>query len=400
MEFNLNIENKNKLINFEKKIFEEMFLKKGFPNKKDEDWKFTDLDKILKINFDKLTNFTEKKNFKTKFRLKFDHYSVFTLNGYLVDHFEDFPFNLERCESSQISDKSISKTKKNSMSTLNNMLTDRGYSIKISKKMDQPIVIYNFFNKDLNDKMINNFNFINIENTDATIIEYNFDDSNTGHLKNTYQNIFIKNGTLNYYFINDRKTQSYNYCNNLSKLNNAELKYYVLSSGIKFRKDDNEIYLNGKDSNCEIYSASYLKKDEHQEIKTLINHEDPNCKSHQKIKKILGDNSKGIFQGKIFVNERAQKTNAYQLSNALILNDSAEFNAKPELEIYADDVKCSHGSASGSLNEQSIFYLMSRGLSYQQSRELLINGFLLDVVEKITDSEIKNLIKNMIGIKE
>ena len=72
MEFNLNIENKNKLINYEKKIFDELFLKKGFPNKKDEDWKFTDLDRIIKINFDKLTNFTEKKNFKTQFRLKFD----------------------------------------------------------------------------------------------------------------------------------------------------------------------------------------------------------------------------------------------------------------------------------------------------------------------------------------
>ena len=84
----------------------------------------------------------------------------------------------------------------------------------------------------------------------------------------------------------------------------------------------------------------------------------------------------------------------------MILNDKSEFDAKPELEIYADDVKCSHGSASGSLNENSIFYLMSRGLNYQQSKDLLINGFLLDVVEKITDSEIKNLIKNMIGLKE
>ena len=82
-----------------------------------------------------------------------------------------------------------------------------------------------------------------------------------------------------------------------------------------------------------------------------------------------------------------------------MLNDAAEFNAKPELEIYADDVKCSHGSASGSLNEDAIHYLMSRGLSYQQSRKLLINGFLNEIVEKITDSEIKNLIKNMIGIK-
>ena len=339
---------------------------------------------------------TEKKNFKTKFKLKFDHYSVYTLNGYLVDHFEDFPFNLERCETSLITDKLVDKSKSNSMSTLNSMLTDRGYSIKISEQMDKPIVIYNFFNKDLNDKMINNFNYINLENTDATIIEYNFDDSNTSHLKNTYQNIFIKNGTLNYYFINDKKTQSYSYCNNLSKLNNAELKYYVLSSGIKFRKDDNEIYLNGSKSNCEIYSASYLKKDDHQEIKTLINHEDPNCKSHQKIKKILRDNSRGIFQGKIFVNERAQKTNAYQLSNALILNDAAEFNAKPELEIYADDVKCSHGSSSGNLDKDAIYYLMARGINKADAIQLLVKGFLNEIIETIKPNYLKEIVEEHI----
>ena len=125
-----------------------------------------------------------------------------------------------------------------------------------------------------------------------------------------------------------------------------------------------------------------------------------NTKSYQLIKNVLGKLSKAAYQGKIFVSSKAQKTDGYQLSKAILLNDNTEFNAKPELEIYADDVKCSHGSASGSLNEDSIFYLMSRGLSYQQSKELLINGFLLDVIEKITDSEIKHLIKNLIGIKE
>ena len=86
------------------------------------------------------------------------------------------------------------------------------------------------------------------------------------------------------------------------------------------------------------------------------------------------------------------------MSKAILLNDNTEFNAKPELEIYADDVKCSHGSASGSLNEDSIFYLMSRGLNYKEAKKLLINGFLLDVVEKITDSKIKNLIKNIMSL--
>ncbi len=125
-----------------------------------------------------------------------------------------------------------------------------------------------------------------------------------------------------------------------------------------------------------------------------------NTKSYQLIKSVLGKNSKSVYQGKIFVNSEAQKTDGYQLSKALLLDETSEFNAKPELEIYADDVKCSHGSSSGNLDENSIFYLMSRGLSSQDSKKLLINGFLQEVVEKITDSEIKNLIRNMIGLKE
>ena len=109
---------------------------------------------------------------------------------------------------------------------------------------------------------------------------------------------------------------------------------------------------------------------------------------------------KVVYQGKIYVDSKAQKTDGYQLSKALLLSDNTEFDAKPELEIYADDVKCSHGSTSGNLDENAIFYMMSRGLNYQQSKNLLINGFLLDVVEKITDLEIKNLIKDIMEIKQ
>ena len=143
-----------------------------------------------------------------------------------------------------------------------------------------------------------------------------------------------------------------------------------------------------------------LEENQQHEIRTAINHLVENTKSYQLIKSVLGKNSKSAYQGKIFVNSKAQKTDGYQLSKAILLDETSEFNAKPELEIYADDVKCSHGSASGSLDENSIFYLMSRGLNYQQSKELLINGFLLEVIEKITDSEIKNLIKNILGLKE
>ena len=167
-------------------------------------------------------------------------------------------------------------------------------------------------------------------------------------------------------------------------------------------KDKNEINcsLNGKYASAFVNGVFILNKSKHHEIKTNINHLIENTKSYQLIKGVLEDKSKAVYQGKIFVNSKAQKTDGYQLSKALLLNDNTEFDAKPELEIYADDVKCSHGSTSGSLDEDLIFYLMSRGLNYKQSRELLINGFLIDVIEKITDKEIKDLIKNIMNIKE
>ena len=167
-------------------------------------------------------------------------------------------------------------------------------------------------------------------------------------------------------------------------------------------KDKNEINCNLNDqySSAFINGIIKLKNSQHHEIKTNINHLAENTKSYQLIKSVLNDNAKGIYQGKIYVDSKAQKTNGYQLSKAILLNENTEFDGKPELEIYADDVKCSHGATSGNLDEDAIFYLMSRGLSQQQSKELLINGFLLDAVEKITDSEIKDLIKDMIGITE
>ena len=143
-----------------------------------------------------------------------------------------------------------------------------------------------------------------------------------------------------------------------------------------------------------IFSISFSKKNEHQEIKTLVNHLAPNCKSNQKVKNVLSSESKGVYQGKIYVKDIAQKTNAYQLSKALLLNDNAEFNSKPELEIYADDVKCSHGSSSGNIDQDSLHYLMTRGMNRNESTKLLIKGFLSDVIEFIKSASIKNFIES------
>jgi Fe-S cluster assembly protein SufD len=119
----------------------------------------------------------------------------------------------------------------------------------------------------------------------------------------------------------------------------------------------------------------------------------PNCSSYQKIKNVLNKNCKSAFQGKIFVKDIAQKTDAYKLSKALILNDTSEFSAKPELEIYADDVKCSHGSTSGSISQDSIYYLMTRGINKKNAIELLTKAFLNEVISNIKSVEIKKFIE-------
>ena len=181
-----------------------------------------------------------------------------------------------------------------------------------------------------------------------------------------------------------------------NKLNKgSKYNQLLFSSGLKFNKLDLEADLLGEETECNIQAGLYLNKNQHQEIKTRINHLAPNSRSYQKIKNVLNSNAKGVYQGKIYVKDIAQKTDAYQLSKALLLNDDTEFNSKPELEIYADDVKCSHGSTSGNVEEDSLYYLMTRGLSRKESLMLLINGFLNDIVDNIKSNTIKDFISSM-----
>ena len=180
---------------------------------------------------------------------------------------------------------------------------------------------------------------------------------------------------------------------------NSNYEKYIFNSGLKLSKLDEEINITGEKVSCAIQSSLFINKDCHQEIKTKVNHLKPDSKSFQKIKSVLNNNSKTAYQGKIFVKDIAQKTDAYQLSKALILSDDAEFNAKPELEIYADDVKCSHGSTSGNIDDESIYYLMTRGLSKKDAILLLTEAFLFEVTNSIDNQETKKFVERHLKIK-
>ena len=200
-----------------------------------------------------------------------------------------------------------------------------------------------------------------------------------------------KNSLLKLFYLNELSKKDLNYNFTETKiLENANFENFILSYSSSFFKNEINCDLKEKYSSGFINGAVFAKKNQHHEIKTKVNHFGETTKSYQKIKSIVDKNSKTIFQGKIYVDQKAQKTNGYQLSKAILLDKESEFDSKPELEIYADDVKCSHGSTSGNLDENSIFYLMSRGLNEKQAKNILIKGFLSDAVETITNMEIRD----------
>ena len=390
-----------------KKFCLDNFIDKGFPNKKEEDWKFSDLNQIIKKNIGELSFYNDYRSTNkvdtSVFVDGLEHNKIVFINGRI----EKIDFEYEKKDQIEIIDQSetINEFKNsNSLSDLNNAFTDKSFKILVKKgyKLVKPLIIYHTTNSKIWSKNINlKLDFELDKNSSLRVIDL-FNDTSEKNFLNIFYNFDLKeNAVLKNYkvdrFVNKNIKYSFN---NIEQDKNSISETFILSSGSNFFKNEINCNLNGEYSSAFVNGIFALNNDKHHEIRTIINHLTENTKSYQLIKSVLEDSAKSVYQGKIFVAPKAQKTDGYQLSKAILLNKESEFNAKPELEIYADDVKCSHGSASGSLNDDSIFYLMSRGLSYQQSREFLLNGFLLDVVEKITDPEIKNLIKNIIGIKE
>ena len=390
-----------------KKFSLDNFINKGFPNRREEDWKFSDLNQIINKNIGELSfynDYTSTNKVDTSvFVDGLVHNKIVFINGRI----EKIDFDYEKKDQIEIIDQSeiINKFENNnSLSDLNSAFTNKSFKIVIKKgyQLLKPLIIYHTTNSKIWSKNINlRLDFELQEDSSLRLIDL-FNDTSEKNFLNIFYNFDLKeNAILKNYKIDKIENKNIKYSfNNIEQNKNTISETFILSSGSNFFKSEVNCNLKGEHSSAFVNGIFSLDKNKHHEIRTTVNHLTENTKSYQLIKSVLEDSSKAAYQGKIFVNSDAQKTDGYQLSKAILLNKDSEFNAKPELEIYADDVKCSHGSASGSLNEDSIFYLMSRGLNYNQARELLINGFLLDVVEKITDSEIKNLIKNMIGIKE
>ena len=380
------------------------FIDQGFPNKRIEDWKFSDLNQIISSNFKKLDFYKENNvsNIDVDFISDFNHNKIVFVNG----NVSKIDFSYENEEKIIINQnlELDNKLSENVLLNLNTAFLSSYIKITVNKgyQFQKPLILYNYLTSNLDSCGLNMRLDINLEdNTSMDVVNISNENAKNNFL-NFRQKINIgKNSILKNYSLDIKPTSNVKYSfKDIDLDKNSHLEYFILSKGSKFVKHDINCSLNNNHGSVAINGIIDLDNKKHHEIKTAINHNEEHCKSYQLIKSVLNENSKGVYQGKIYVNSKAQKTDGYQLSRALLLNDDVEFNAKPELEIYADDVKCSHGSTSGNIDENSIFYLMSRGLSHTQSKKLLTNGFLNEAVEKITNESVKSLVKKLTGIKE
>ena len=405
LNFKINSDDIDKIGNFtkEEKNFRlknlDYFNDIGFPNKKNEDWKFSDLKAIVSKNFSKLDiQLSKSKKQKVDFIKDFEHNYIIVVNGELT--ISDFKYE----EKSNITLKSFTndnysnKKEKNPLINLNHALSDKGFFLEIKEnyKFKKILVIYYLFTKDLDENILNSKNRIKIgKNSELHLLDYFVNDSKKNFFNNVQEDIILENSAIfkNIYLQNSKSSGYFHKYSRNKLLTGSHYTSFIFPAGLKFNKLDLEFNLEGERSECNLQSASFLDGKEHQEIKTRINHLSPNCKSHQKVKNVLNAESKGVYQGKIFVKDVAQKTDAYQLSKAILLSESSEFDSKPELEIYADDVKCSHGSTSGNLDKDSIYYLMTRGLNQLESKQLLVNAFLNEITDTIKSNSIRNFIK-------
>ena len=378
------------------------FVESGFPSKKLEDWKFSDLKSIINKNIKELKfgfNTIENKSYNLKYIKNFEHSKIVILNGeFLSADILDIDKNKIEIKNENLI---FSESLNEPLNNLNKAFASRLIKLNVleDKIVEKPLVIYHICDLDNKTNLINTrFELTLHKNSSLSTLNLFEDKSVSGFNNHNFNIVINKNSNLKNYILDINKNQNLRYSfTNIDIYENSNSENFIYSSGSKFSKYEINTNLKEKYSSAFINGIINLDKNNHHEIKTNINHLAENTKSYQLIKSVLNDKSTGVYQGKIFVNDQAQKTDGYQLSKALLLNENTEFNGKPELEIYADDVKCSHGSTSGNLDENSIFYLMSRGLNYDQAKKLLIDGFINDVIEKITNIEIQKYLKEAIN---
>lgn len=226
-----------------------------------------------------------------------------------------------------------------------------------------------------------------------TIVHRLHGKSEGGFANNLLEGVIEENAQLDYILIQDVAGLNQVSTQYFQQAQNSQLRIHTISLDGGILRNNLNIKVSGE--NCETYlnGISLGQGNSHIDHHTVVDHEVANCMSSEDYKGIFYDDSRGVFNGKVFVRQDAQKTNAFQSNQNILMSDNATVDSKPELEIYADDVKCSHGSTTGQFDEEAVFYLRSRGIGEMEARTLLVEAFLTEITESIRNEVAREEVK-------
>ena len=394
------------------------FEKLGFPSKKIEAWKYTSLNAVLREDY---CLFPNKKKTVTLPQVKdyfihdIDTYKVVFVDGkyssFLSETTHD---NFDVCLMSSALAKPKYKpiienyfnkvAKQDHLTSLNTAFVKEGAYIHIPRntEVEKPIQIINFTTGTEDAIMTQPRNLIVVEqNAHVQIIERHQSLTQNAALTNVVTEIFAdRYATVDYYKIqNDHTSASLVDNTFIEQQSESTVAVHTFSFGGKVTRNNLNFYQMGKHINSTLKGITIIEGKQHVDHHTLVHHTAPNCESHQDYKGIFNERAVGVFNGKVVVEKDAQKTNAYQQNNNVLVSDRSTINAKPQLEIFADDVKCSHGCTTGQLDEQALFYMQQRGIPKKEARALLMYAFANTVLESVKIPEVKERITKLIAMK-
>lgn len=397
----------------------EYFRTFGFPNRKIEDWKFFNSKPIVTNDF----NFTDGKQIIEKN----------ILNNFLIPDLKANLIVLINGEYSKENSKIITERKNlfigslkdgikskpeiiekhfgkyadyktDGYSALNTAFAADGAFVYIPKGclMKDPVMILNILDSRKSKVLGQPRNLIVAEtNSDVHIVEEYFSIGENDAFSNVITEIYTgENANLQYYKIQNEEKNAYHIgTTQVFQERSSIFTSITLSWGGSVTRNNLNSYMNGEGIECNFKGLYFLTGKQHADNHTLADHANPNCNSNELYKGILADEADGVFNGKILVRQDAQKTNAYQMNKNILLSNSASVNSKPQLEIFADDVKCSHGATTGQIDAEQLFYLKARGIGEKEGKRLLLFAFANEIIEDIEVTELKEYIVGRLSEK-
>ena len=376
----------------------------GFPTQKWENWRFTNLSGLFDNHF-LISEFKDAPQ-NTLDISQFEIEGLNTIviyNGHFQEDISSVPTGIKILNGDGYNDRKsnqVSYSEKSPFDLLNTAFMDSGVCLIVDKNtiIESPVRIL-FISNGESSIMVNPRVYIDVEAESS----FTFIEEHIGDAVSFFQNgaVYIaiqKKANVEHIRILSNSENTYNMSNlHVKQLENSTYQFYQYADGGIFSRSNINVDLEGENAECSINCLSLSRRNQHIDNSIMINHNFPHTHSSQLVKSVLFDNSSGVFNGRTIVKKDAQKIEAHQLNKNLLLSKTAKMNSIPQLEIYADDVKCSHGSTTGQLDDDALFYFQSRGIPKNDAFILLVSGFVSEVMQKIKFKPINNYIDKKIN---